>query len=354
MAPQETRRWIVANPPTKELVYEGDNATFKLETTNLPELGENQVLVKTLYFSNDPAQRAWIQAGIDPERFYTVPVLKNETMRTYAVSEVISSTSDKLKAGQLVSGESTWSEYAVLDAAKLNPIQPNESAGIKPTTFLGALGGTGLTAYYGLVDIAEAKAGETVVVSGAAGATGNMVVQIAKHIVGAKRVIGIAGGEKKCRWVESLGADVCVDYKAPDFVEQLKRATDGFVDVYFDNVGGEILDLMLTRIKRFGRVAACGAVATYNSPGETGIKNWFEIIVNRIQVRGLVILDAVAAGKAPGIIGKIVEAAKAGKIKIGEESETIVPTKFEDVPKTWKLLFVGGNQGKLITELKAS
>ena len=258
-----------------------------------------------------------------------------------------------MKVGQLVSGESSWSEYDVLDAAAVNPVQPNEQAGIKATHFIGALGGPGLTAYYGLVDVAGAKAGETVLISGAAGAVGSTAVQIAKNLVGAKRVIGIAGGEQKCRWVvESLGADACIDYKASDFEQQLIKATRGFVDVFFDNVGGKVLDLALTRVKRFGRVAACGAISAYNAPGETGITNWYEIISNRIEVKGFIIIDAIKAGKVPSIIGKLVEGILAGKIKIGEESETVVPAKFEDVPKTWSLLFTGGNQGKLVTELK--
>lgn len=273
-------------------------------------------------------------------------------MRSYAVCEVIESKSEKLQPGQLISTQTSWTEYDVVDASSCNPCQVNEEAGIKASHFLGALGGTGLTAYYGLVDVAGAKAGETICVSGAAGATGSMVVQIAKHIIGAKRVIGIAGGESKCRWVESLGADVCVDYKAADFEEQLIKATDGYVDVYFDNVAGDILDLMLTRVKRYGRIAACGGVSGYNGD-KTGLKNWMEIVKNRINVHGFIVIDALMAGKAPAIIGELVGGIKAGKIKIGADSETIVPTKFEDIPKTWNMLFEGGNQGKLVTQLEA-
>jgi NADPH-dependent curcumin reductase CurA len=279
--------------------------------------------------------------------------VKGDIMRAFGIAEVVTSNSDSLKPGQLVSTITNWAEYVVLDASACRPIQPDEKMGLRATHFVGALGGPGLTAYYGLVEVAGAKAGDTVVVSGAAGATGNMVVQIAKHIVGAKRVIGIAGGDKKCRWVESLGADVCVDYKSPSFKEDLIKATDGFAEVYFDNVGGEILDLMLTRMKRYGRIAACGSIATYNDPGSQGIKNWFEIITNRIEIKGFIVTDAVEAGKAPAIVKAIVDKVKEGKIKIGEDSETVVPTKFEDVPKTWLMLFKGGNQGKLVTEIKA-
>lgn len=293
-----------------------------------------------------------MQKDVDPERLYTEPVVKGDVMRAFGVCEVVSSTASNIQAGQLVSCVPNWSEYAIIDASSCRPVNPDEKAGIRATHFIGALGGPGLTAYYGLIDIAGAKAGETVVVSGAAGATGSMVVQIAKHIVGCKRVIGIAGGEKKCRWVESLGADVCVDYKAADFKEQLWKATQGFVEVYFDNVGGEILDLMLQRVKRFGRIAACGSIATYNDPGSQGIKNWFEIIVNRLEVRGFIVTDAIMAGKSGAMLQKMIEKVKEGKIKIGPESETVVSTKFEDVPNTWLMLFKGGNQGKLVTEIK--
>ncbi|KAF2107171.1 hypothetical protein BDV96DRAFT_306705 [Lophiotrema nucula] len=351
MPGQQTRRWILANPPKADAVLEGSNSTFKLETINLPALSDNQVLVKVQYMSNDPAQRGWIQHDVDPARLYTEPVKKGEVMRAFGIGEVIESTAENFKKGQLVMGTTGWTEYAVLNAKEARPIQPDESAGIRATHFIGALGGPGLTAYYGLIDIVRTTAEDTVVVSGAAGATGSMVVQIAKHIIGCKKVIGIAGGEKKCRWVESLGADICVDYKAPDFKEQLNKATEGFVEVYFDNVGGEILDLMLSRVKRFGRIAACGAVATYNSMGESGIKNWFEIIINRIEVRGLIVTDAVVSGKTGPMLQKMLAAIKEGKIKIGPESETVVPTKFEDVVKTWTLLFSGGNQGKLVTEI---
>lgn len=303
--------------------------------------------------SNDPAQRGWIQRDIDPERLYTKPVFKGEVMRAFGIAEVIASNADNLKPGQLVNTTTNWAEYAVLDASTCRPIQVDPKSGLRPTHYLGALGGPGLTAYYGLIDVVRAQAGETVVVSGAAGATGSMAVQIARHVVGAKRVIGIAGGDKKCRWVESLGADICVDYKSTTFKEDLIKATEGYADVYFDNVGGEILDLMITRVKRFGRIAACGAIAVYNDPESQGIKNWYQIITNRIEVRGFIVLDAVAAGKAPAMIDGIVDKVKEGKIKIGEDSETVVKTRFEDVPRTWKMLFEGGNQGKLVTEIVA-
>ena len=243
-----------------------------------------------------------------------------------------------------------WVDYTVQDAAKVER-KIERIPGLSETQFLGALGLTGLTAYYGIKEIGRAGPDDTVVVSGAAGATGSMVVQIAKHMLGCKRVIGLAGESGKCNWVESLGADLCLNYKDADFKEQLIRATDGFVEVYFDNVGGGILDLMLTRMKRFGRVLACGAIAQYNSSERDGLKNWSEIVTNRIEVRGFIVLDYVSQGKAPEAIGALVQAFKEGKIRLGDENETVVDTVFEDVPRTWMGLFEGRNTGKLITKL---
>jgi NADPH-dependent curcumin reductase CurA len=354
MSGQQTRQWILSNPPQNDPVLSGSDSTFKLETITLPAPAKDQALVKTLYLSNDPAQRGWIQKGQDPERLYVPPVQAGEVMRAFAIAEVVEAgEGTELKKGQLVMGTLGWTEYAVMAAKELRPISADESAGIRATHFLGTLGGTGLTAYNGLIDVAKATKDDVVVVSGAAGATGSIVVQLAKNVIGCKKVIGIAGGEKKCKWVESLGADVCVDYKSASFKEDLLKATEGYVQVYFDNVGGEILDLMLTRIARHGRIAACGSVATYNSPGAQGLKNWFEVIANRIEIKGFIVVDAIAAGKAPGWVGELAQAAKQGKIQMGEETETVVKTKFEDVPKTWTMLFEGGNQGKLVTEITA-
>ena len=205
-----------------------------------------------------------------------------------------------------------------------------------------------MTAYYGTKIIARAGKEDTVVVSGAAGATGSMVVQIAKKMLGCKKVVGMAGSDDKCKWVESLGADVCLNYKKSSFKQDLIEATDGYVEVFFDNVGGDILDLMLTRMKKGGRVAACGAITDYNKSEKTGLKNWFEVISNRIEIKGFVNLDFV---EGPEAVKEMVTAAKEGKIQVGDENETVVDTSFEGIPKTWMLLFEGANTGKLVTKL---
>jgi NADPH-dependent curcumin reductase CurA len=197
MVQQETRQWLLANRPLNEPVLSGSNATFKLVSTTLPDISNDQVLVKPLYISNDPAQRGWIQEGADPERMYTPPVPLNTPMRAFGVCEVVESKAANLAKGSLVVATTGWTEYAVVDAKECRPIQV--SGGLSPTHFIGALGGPGLTAYYGLVDRVRTTAEDSVVISGAAGATGSMAVQIAKKLIGCKRVIGIAGLDEKCR-----------------------------------------------------------------------------------------------------------------------------------------------------------
>jgi NADPH-dependent curcumin reductase CurA len=346
--PSKSRRWVIAKSPTDDVSLSGPDATFRLEEHVLPPLQQGQLLLKTLYLSNDPAQRGWIDAN-PGDRLYVTPIVTGELMRAGGIAEVIDSKDDKFKKGAMVSTQCGWEEYHIKSVAEVQPIR--QISGLSPTQYLGALGGTGLTAYVGLVNIAELKAGESVVISGAAGATGSMAVQIAKHIIGAGKVIGIAGSDEKCRWVEKLGADVCVNYKKSDWKEQLAKATEGFVDAYFDNVGDEQLDFMLTRLKNFGRVAACGAIADYNKGEKGGLKNWFHVIIQRLNIKGFIVLDHLRDGNAAKITEILSKAAESGKISIGEENETVVPTKFEDIPKTWVKLFEGANTGKLVTKI---
>jgi NADPH-dependent curcumin reductase CurA len=346
--PSQSSRWVLAKKPTNHVDLSGPDATFRLEQNDLPPLQQGELLLKTLYLSNDPAQRGWIDAT-PGDRLYVAPVSIGEPMRAGGIAEIVDSKDEKFKKGALVSTQCGWVQYHVKPATAVQPIR--ERAGISPTQYLGALGGTGLTAYVGLVHVAELKQGETVVISGAAGATGSMAVQIAKHIVGAGKVIGIAGSDEKCQWVKNLGADVCINYKKPDWKEQLSKATDDLVEVYFDNVGGEQLDFMLNRLKKFGRVAVCGAIADYNKGEKSVMENWFQVISQRLNIKGFLVMDYLGGGNAAKILEILSNAAEAGTIKIGDENETVVPTKFEDIPKTWVKLFEGANTGKLVTKL---
>lgn len=390
--PTTTRQWSLAAHPTGLPTYGSPDSTFKLEEKDLPSLSDGQILVQTLYLSNDPAQRGWIAppSQIDPKRLYVPPVQVGEPMRARGLAKVLSSRNGDFKEGDIVQGNVNWREYAVLDAKDrsqgVRKVQ-ELPGGLSITHFLGALGSTGLTAWYGLIEVVGAKQGERVVVSGAAGATGSMVVQIAKHIVGASYVVGIAGSDDKCKWVESLGADKCkpsllvsdnghelvrvrpdqtipvwnkqnkaianwdtgLNYKSKTFEKDLKEACGDGVDVYFDNVGGEILDAMLANMKQNGRISACGAITGYNGEAALPLKNYFNVISMRLQIKGFIVIDFLH--KAPETIAKLVAAVQEGKIKIGKENETVVETKFDHIPGTWLKLFEGGNQGKLVTKL---
>lgn len=351
--PTKSRQWVLANHPKGLPTYGKSGDTFEIKEVDLPSLNDGELLVQTLYLSNDPAQRGWISppSQIDPKRLYVPPVEVGAPMRARGLAKVLSSKAGDFKEGDIVQATVNWVEYAVVNtkdpAQGVRKVQ-DLPGGLSVTHYLGALGMTGLTAYYGLVEVVGAQKGERVVVSGAAGATGSMVVQIAKHIVGASYVVGIAGSDDKCRWVESLGADKCLNYKSKNFEQELKEACGDGVDVYFDNVGGQILDFMLANLKQNGRVSACGAITGYNGEAPLPMKNYFNVVSMRLQIKGFIVIDYLQ--KASEAIGKLTGALKEGKIKIGEENETVVDTKFEEVPKTWLRLFEGSNQGKLVTK----
>lgn len=294
-----------------------------------------------------------IDPDIAAERLYVPPVEVGAPMSSFGLAQVVESKSSQYSKGDTVTAPTGWTEYAVVKATSCQPAR-DLPGGLSKTHYLGALGFTGLTAYFGLTEVGKTTKDDVVVISGAAGATGMMAVQIAKKIIGSKKVIGIAGTDEKCRWVEKLGADICLNYKSKSFAEDMKKETpgpDSFANVFFDNVGGEILDLMLPRMAQEGRIIACGAISAYNTSAErtTGLKNWFEIIIMRLRAQGFIVLDyADQFSRAIELFNKSV---KEGKLIIDENSETVVKTPFEDVPKTWMKLFEGSNQGKLVTQL---
>ncbi|KPI34417.1 2-alkenal (NADP(+)-dependent) [Cyphellophora attinorum] len=347
MAPTTTKQWKLRQKPHGMPVLEGSEQTFELTTTTLNEPQDGEVLVQTVYLSNDPAQRSWISPSVDPDRAYLPPLQPGDTMRALGIGSVIESRDDKLEVGSLVVGRMGWSEYSVHPAQNLVMLDPPE--GLRETHFLGGLGLPGLTAYYALKEIVELKKTDTIVVSAAAGAVGSMVVQIAKKVLGCGRVssisyshapdahdsdadflqlIGIAGTEEKCRWVESLGADKCLNYKDSHFAENLAAETEDFADVYF----------------------ACGMTSTYNDVvNQTGIKNLFEVVTMRLKMLGFINIDYLDHQKE--VTDLLVREWSAGNLVLRDDNETIVDTVFEDIPKTWALLFTGGNTGKLLTRL---
>ena len=311
---------------------------FDLVEEDIAEPGDGEVLVKTQYISLDPAMRGWMAEG----RSYIPPVQLGEVMRAGMVGEVIASGGERFSEGENVTGWLGVQEYALCPESAVFAVDPSAAP---LTTYLGALGMPGMTAYFGLLDVAAAKGGETVVVSGAAGAVGSVVGQIAR-IKGA-RAVGIAGGPEKCEWVAGeLGFDACIDYKNADVAAALREHCPEGIDVYFDNVGGEILDAALARLARGARVAICGAISQYNNlDSMRGPSNYMSLLVNRARMQGFVVLDYMGRfGEAQReMAGWIAE----GKLIARED----VVEGFDSFPEALARLFAGENVGKLVLKV---
>jgi NADPH-dependent curcumin reductase CurA len=311
---------------------------FDYVEESLPELQDGQVLVKVLYVSLDPAMRGWMSEG----RSYIPPVQLGEVMRAATAGRVVESSSEKLAVGDYVSGWLGVQEYAVSDENALFKV---DTETVPLPTYIGALGMPGVTAYFGLLEVGAPKEGETVVVSGAAGAVGSIVGQIAK--LKGCRVVGIAGGPEKCKWiVEELGFDAAIDYKGEDVNEALRKHCPEGVDVYFDNVGGEILDAALARLALRARVVICGAISQYNKLDDVrGPSNYMSLLVNRARMEGFVVIDYM--GRAPEAVREMAGWIAAGKLIARED----VVEGFDSFPDALAKLFAGENVGKLVLKL---
>jgi NADPH-dependent curcumin reductase CurA len=312
---------------------------FNFVTEPAGEPGPGEVLVKVLYLSLDPAMRGWMNEG----KSYVPPVGIGEVMRAGGAGRVIKSNDPKFKEGEHVVGITGVQEYAVLKAKGLTAVD----AKLAPLpVYLGTLGMPGMTAYFGLLDVGSFKPGDTVVVSGAAGAVGQVVGQVAK-LKGAGKVVGIAGGPDKCRFaVEKLGFDACIDYKGGKLKEELKSACPKGVDLYFDNVGGEILDVVLTQLAMHARIVICGAISQYNNTTPVkGPSNYLSLLVNRARMQGMVVFDYAARyGEAAREMGGWLAA---GKMQSRED----VVEGLETFPDTLLKLFRGENFGKLVLKV---
>jgi NADPH-dependent curcumin reductase CurA len=301
----------------------------------IPEPGDGEVLIKLLYVSLDPAMRGWM----NDSRSYIAPVGIGEVMRSLGAGEVIASNHPGLAVGETVTGLLGVQEYALANGAAVMKVDTS----LAPLpVYLGTLGMPGMTAYFGLLDIGRPQAGETVLVSGAAGAVGGVVGQLAK-LKGA-RAVGIAGGSEKCRYVvEELGFDAAIDYKAQDLGASLGEHCPKGVDVYFDNVGGEILDAALARLARHARVILCGAISQYNATGAMqGPSNYMSLLVNHATMTGFVVSD-YGERYAEGL------REMAGWFAGGElSSREDVAEGLENFPETLLRLFSGEHTGKLV------
>jgi NADPH-dependent curcumin reductase CurA len=304
----------------------------------VPDLKDGEVLVKVLYISLDPAMRGWMNEG----RSYIPPVALGEVMRAGTVGRVVESKGQKLAVGDHVSGWLGVQEYAVCEE---NAVFKVNTDAVALPTHLGALGMPGMTAYFGLLEVGRPKQGETVVVSGAAGAVGSVVGQIAK--LKGCRAVGIAGGPEKCGWiVEELGFDAAIDYKSEDVGAALKQHCPAGVDVYFDNVGGEILEAVLARLARGARVVICGAISQYNNiDSMRGPSNYMSLLVNRARMEGFVVMDYTA--RYPEASREMAGWIADGRLVARED----VIEGFERFPDALAKLFRGENVGKLVLKV---
>ncbi|WP_267224926.1 NADP-dependent oxidoreductase [Dyella silvae] len=312
---------------------------FDLRETPTAELTEGQALVRVLYISMDPTNRVWMSDI--PQ--YMPPVAIGEVMRGVGIGRVVASKSKQYAEGDLVQGLVGWQDYALIDENKMGywvklPPKPPVSL----PTLLGACGFSGITAYYGLTDIAPVQPGETLVVSAAAGSVGSIAGQIGK-LRGA-RVVGIAGGAEKCRHlIEDLGFDAAVDYKADNFKQALAAATPDGVHVNFENVGGPVMRAVLSRMVNGGRVALCGLIANYASGGKPS-DDYGVIIVKRLTVRGFLAFDYKEQQRAvQDLVGWVIS----GKIKAGET----IADGLENAPLVLNRLFDGSHTGKLVLKV---
>jgi NADPH-dependent curcumin reductase CurA len=310
-------------------------SVWDLTTEPAPTPGQGEFVVQISHISVDPAMRGWM----NDMPSYIPPVELGAVMRAGAVGRVIASAHPEFEEGEHVYAAFGVQEFALSDGSGVIKIDPS----LAPLpTFLGALGLTGLTAYFGLLDVGKLEEGETVVVSGAAGAVGSIVGQIAK--LKGCRAVGIAGGAEKCEWItEELGFDAAIDYKHEDVRRALRQTTPDRIDVYFDNVGGEILDAALTRLARGARIVLCGGISQYNAQRPSGPSNYLAMIAARATMTGFLVFDF--ADRYPEAIAELAGWLRDGKLV---SREYIVEGGVRAFPDTLLKLFEGENTGKLV------
>ena len=310
---------------------------FNLVRTGMPNPGEGQILLKSLFLSLDP----YMRLRMDDAKSYAPPVEIGAVMVGGTVSEVIASRHPGYRPGDIVTGMTGWQLFALSDGKLLRPVDP----ALAPlSAALGVVGMPGVTAWVGLLDIGMPKAGETVVVSAASGAVGSVAGQIAK--IRGCRIVGIAGGAAKCEYVtRELGFDACIDYRGGDLHGQLAAACPNGVDVYFDNVGGQILDTLLRLLNPFARIALCGLISQYNEVENTGLKNLRSLLVNRVRLQGFIVSDHL--NRFPPALAELGQWYKAGRLKYRES----VAHGIENAPRAFIGMLRGENFGKQVVKL---
>ncbi len=338
MHPTRNRRIVLAARPQGE----PKDTDFRLEEAQVPAPGEGQVLLRNLFLSLDPYMRGRMNAGPS----YAPPVELDAVMEGGTVSQVVESRAPEFHAGDLVLSYSGWQEYALANPSHLQKLSP-ESGPI--STALGVLGMPGMTAYTGLLNIGQPKPGETLVVAAAAGAVGSVVGQIAK--IQGCRVVGIAGGEAKCDYVrDELGFDVCLDHRSATFAQELKAACKQGIDIYFENVGGTVLQAVVPLLNPFARIPVCGLIAHYNSaeppPGPDRAPALMAyILTKRLTLRGFIVTDYAA--QRSDFLRDVGSWIREGKVKYRED----VVDGLENAPAAFRGLLRGRNFGKLLVRV---
>ena len=323
-------------PLGRDLAY----TDFKLVEAERPGPGAGEVLVQVMYLGVDPAMKGWMENRAD----YVAPLEIGDLMRGNGVGRVIESKHEKFAVGALVSGGFGWQEYALSDGRNI-PLNPVPE-GVSVTAPLSVLGITGLTAYFGFLDVGLPKAGDVVLISGAAGATGSVVGQLAR-LKGCAKVVGIAGSREKCDLlVNELGFDAAINYREEDQAARVKALCPDGIDVFFDNVGGEILDIALGNLAHNARVVICGGISRYNLAGDIpGPRNYFNLVFRRARMEGFIVLDyASRFGEA---IAYLAQHLAAGDI-VAKET---VMEGFENMPNALMALFTGDNIGKQLVRI---
>ncbi|MBM1558626.1 NADP-dependent oxidoreductase [Sulfitobacter mediterraneus] len=328
------RQIVIAELPTDALGPEH----FTMTETATPEPGAGEVQLRVILMSIDAANRSWMKGAT-----YRAAVQKGDAMPTYAICEVMQSNSPKLSPGDIVAAEATWSEVITMPAHKVMKMPKVETL----SHLMSVYGIAGKTAYHGLMSIGQPVAGETVLVSAAAGSVGGYVGQIAKAL--GCRVVGIAGGAEKCAWVtDHLGFDACLDYRAPGFFQALRSACPDGVDVYFDNVGGTVLEMALNVMNERGRVICCGAISQYDTENPTGPRNLpGVVVVKRLKMEGFIVMDF--AHNDAKCLRAMQHWVGTGQIKVTED----IVDGLENAPQALIGLLAGDNKGKRMVRVSS-
>jgi hypothetical protein len=333
-----TRRWLLKSRPNGPL----QDSDFELVSVPLPAVGDGQFLVALTHLSFDPTQRGWL--GGDT---YLPAVPLGGVVRAGGIGTVVASRHDGFAVGDVVQGTFGWQEHALSDGTTETGPVTKLRAGITPEQAMGVFGVTGLTAWFGLTEIGKPVAGDTVLVTGAAGATGSVVVQVAKAL--GCTVIAVAGGAEKCAWVKDVaGADAAIDYRAGNVARAIRAAAPKGINVIFENVGGAILDAGLANLAQGARVVLCGGISSYNDTADNrspGLANYMNLTIMRARMEGFIVLDfAKRYGEGVAALAGLM---REGKLKTAED----IAHGFENCPATLRRLFEGKNFGKQLLKL---